>query len=177
MQRLGAIFAAAVLLFVLGVGCSAVSKEHRLEAEPRIPFKETAAHPDRHRGDMVILGGYILEVRNEQEATFFVVLETPLDFNDEPGEKDRSEGRFVVEHEGFLDPEIYSKDRKITVAGTVKGTESVHVGEKSLTVPLVESRQLILWPVREPRDYYGYPDYYFPYYWGYYGWPYPYGYW
>jgi outer membrane lipoprotein len=64
----------------------------------------------------VILGGYILETKNLTDETIVEVLQAPLTFQVEPKSKDLSEGRFIVSHKGFLDPEVYNKDRKLTVA-------------------------------------------------------------
>jgi outer membrane lipoprotein len=42
---------------------------------------------------------------------------------EEPDLRDLSQGRFVVYFKGFLDPEVYAKDRAITVAGMVIGSD------------------------------------------------------
>ena len=122
-----------ILLFALSalmlpVSCTVISKPVRSEAEPPVSFKTLVAQADQFRGRTVILGGYILETRNLASETIIKVLQVPLAVGEEPGLKDSSEGRFLVYHDGFLDPEIYGKDRVITVAGEVIGSGSEEIG-------------------------------------------------
>ena len=60
-----------------------------------------------------------------------------------------SEGRFIIQTPGFLDPAIYSPGRKLTVAGTVAGKEVRPLGEIEYTYPIIEKRELYLWPEEE----------------------------
>lgn len=69
----------------------------------------------------------------------------------------------MVYHAGFLDPEVYRKDRKITVAGTLLGKTVEKLENSTYTYLRIENRQLYLWPAYEVY-YYNYP-YYDP--WGY----------
>jgi outer membrane lipoprotein len=110
-----------VLLIVQLSACSIISKEIRDESEPPVAFKTLVARADEYVGKTVILGGYILEVRNLANKTLISVLQTPLSFQDYPTSRARSEGRFLISYKSFLDPDIYKKDNKITVAGTVLG--------------------------------------------------------
>ena len=165
------------LLFVLlaFAACSAVSTEYRKKAEPRIDFEVLRSDPDRYVGSTVILGGYIVDTEVTAERSYVHVLQTPLDISDLPGNRDRSLGRFVIQTVEYLDPEIYGKDRLVTVAGTVLGSREVPVGLRKLVVPVILGEEIILHPeydrLRE-RFYYGpfipyyferYPFYYPPY--------------
>jgi outer membrane lipoprotein len=145
------------LMVVLASSCSVISRHVRTESEPAVPFKTLVREADRYVGKTVILGGYILETKNLADETIIEVLQAPLTFRDEPNSKDLSEGRLIISHKEFLDPEVYSKDRKLTVAGTLSGCWV----EKVRTCKL-ESREIYVWP-----EYgYGYP-YPYPYYYYY----------
>jgi len=139
-----------VVLMVLGSGCSGISREWRHRAEPRLSFETIHDEPWNHLGRVVIFGGYILETEVLADKTRIRVLQAPLDLEDAPGSRDRSQGRFLVESPGFFDPEIYRKDRKITVAGALAGEFKEQVGGKEVRYPMVHSGQIILWPDREP---------------------------
>ena len=134
-----------------------------------VPFKTLLQQTDDYTGKTVILGGYILETKNLTAQTTIRVLQTPLGFGEEPKSKDKSEGRFLVLQEGFLDPEVYAKDRKITVAGKVLASNTETVGEQTLPYLEIESLEIYLWPKVE---YYLWTPPYDPLYYLYY--PYPY---
>ena len=118
----------------------------------------------------MILGGYILETKNLESETIIKVLQVPMRIGEDPDFKDRSEGRFLVYQQGFLDPEIYSKDRVITVAGKVIGSGSEEIGGNRIQYLKIKSREIYLWPEYETRGY-PYHPWRYPYY------RYPYSYW
>ncbi|NIS60627.1 MAG: hypothetical protein GTO13_07990 [Proteobacteria bacterium] len=142
------------VVVVLTSSCSVISRHVRTESEPAVPFKTLVQEANSYIGKTVILGGYILETKNLKDETIIEVLQTPLTFRDEPESRDLSEGRFTVSHKGFLDPEIYSENRKLTVAGILSGCWVEKVKSCKL-----ESREIYVWP--EPEYEYGYP---YPYY-------------
>ena len=148
---------------MLPISCTVISEPVRSEAEPPLPFKTLVAQADQYRGRTVILGGYILETRNLESETTINVLQVPLRIGEEPDFKDRSEGRFLVYQQGFLDPEIYSKDRVITVAGEVIGSGSEEIGGNRIQYLKIKSREIYLWPEYETRGYpyhpWRYPDF------------------
>jgi outer membrane lipoprotein len=146
-----------------------IPKEIRSESEPRVPFDILVKNVDTYIGRTVILGGFILQVENLSDQTNITVLQTPLTWGDEPKSKDFSEGRFIISHKGFLDPEVYSKDRKITVAGFVKGLAVEKAEKISYLYLKIISRDIYLWPE--------YPKYYRPLYDYYWYHPYPYHRW
>ncbi len=164
-------------ILMLPVSCTVISKPVRSEAEPPLPFKTLVAQADQLSGRTVILGGYILETRNLASETIIKVLQVPLAIGEEPGLKDSSEGRFLVYHQGFLDPEVYSKDRVITVAGEVIGSGFEEMSGDQFRYLKIKNREIYLWPdyATQPRPY---PPWPYPYFWR--GDPYyryPYWYW
>ena len=169
-------FFLATALLLFGTSCSVISREIRSEALPSVPFSELIQHTESYKGDTVIVGGYILETRNQAGSTLIKILQAPLMTGDEPRSRDYSQGRFVVEYQGFLDPAVYSKDRKVTVAGTVAGTVAETEGGYPYAYLKIKSREIYLWPKYEYRYYDPYYDYwYFPRHYFYYPYP-PYGY-
>ena len=160
----------SLVAIMLPISCTVISEPVRSEAEPPLPFKTLVAQADQYRGRTVILGGYILETRNLESETIINVLQVPLRIGEEPDFKDRSEGRFLVYQQGFLDPEIYAKDRVITVAGEVIGSDSEEIGGNRIQYLKIKSREIYLWPEYETRGYphqpWRYPYYRYPYsYW------------
>jgi len=157
----------SLVAIMLPISCTVISEPVRSEAEPPIPYKSLVARADQFRGRTVILGGYILETKNLESETIIKVLQVPMRVGEEPDFKDRSEGRFLVYQQGFLDPEIYSKDRVITVAGEVIGSDSEEIGGNRIQYLKIKSREIYLWPEYETRGYpyqpWRYPFHRYPY--------------
>ncbi|MCK9397082.1 MAG: Slp family lipoprotein [Methylobacter sp.] len=123
-------------------------------------------------------GGIIIDVENEQNFSLVQVLSYPLEGDGEPDADQQSVGRFIIKSPEFLDPAVYTKDAKITVAGTLSGDIERSIGKKVIRLPLVSASTIYLWPVYAYSNYYngfgyGYDPYYggYPYYWGNYYWP------
>ena len=107
-----------VLVFIL-YGCSVMSRDVADEALPVPDFKELVRQVDQYRGETVVMGGYVLSVKNFRDHTQIIALEAPLGAGQRPKSKDLSRGRLILLHDGFLDPEVYTKGRQITVGGRI----------------------------------------------------------
>ncbi|MFP3870845.1 MAG: Slp family lipoprotein [Syntrophobacteria bacterium] len=165
----------ALLLLASGymVSCApALSRQFRQRVGTPVAFQRLRAQPQEYEGQEVILGGYILETLNESEGTLLTVLQAPLNFLNKPKAKDLSEGRFLVHTGEFLDPEVYCKDRKLTVGGRFRGIHELPLGNATYRYPLIEAEELHLWPgeVHSPWPSYPYEDYWYHRHW--YGYPY-----
>lgn len=172
MQTLKIAFLMIVLLFC-SVSCSVISRQVREQSLHPVSFRAMLEYPNDYRGQTVILGGYILATENKHEKTVIHVIQTPLGFMDYPDLKDKSEGRLLVVSREFLDPEIYEKDRRITVAGIVVGVQVDKNGFCPFGCLKLESREIYLWPEYEPSHYWMDEDpYYFYRRYPYYRYPY-----
>jgi outer membrane lipoprotein len=158
------------------VSCTVISRQVRSEAEPLIPFKTLLEETEEYKGRTVILGGYILQVENLASETILKVLQAPFRVGEEPDLRDLSKGRFVVYFKGFLDPEVYARDRAITVAGTVIGSDVEKIGEEGVRYLKIKNREIYLWPEYKnlppypnprpyPRYWHGYPNYPYSFWW------------
>ena len=179
-DRAGAGLTALVLYLLLAVvgvslpSCApAISQQLRDEAGTPPPFQELIAHPEEYQGRVVILGGYILDTQNEQRATVVTVLQAPLDFENKPKSRDLSQGRFLITADRFLDPEVYGKDRRLTVGGRVIGVREQSVGGTTYRYPIIDAQELHLWP---KETFPPYPPPYYPFYDPWYDPWYPWGY-
>ena len=167
MNILKAVWLVFLMPFFI-MSCSVISQQVRKEAMAPVNFKILVQETDKYLGNTVILGGYILEIQNLADRSSIKVLQVPLGSGENPKSRDDSKGRFIISHKGFLDPEVYSKDRKVTVAGTIVGTVVEKIDQFAQTYLKIESREIYLWPKEEEYDwpYYYDPWYYpYPYYW------------
>lgn len=134
------------------------------------------AAQNNSRGDHVRWGGSIVAVEPKSDTTCFEILSRELFADARPRPRSPSSGRFIACGKGFYDPELYKKNRDITVTGTLAGTRKHPVGGYDYTYALVDADNVYLWPPRERNDgRYAWPYYYDPF-WGPWG-PYWGGWW
>lgn len=160
-------------LMLLLSGCAhVISKDLREKTNPSITFRQVYQNPNAYKNQSVLWGGEIIETINQKdETTLIEVLQRPLGWRGEPKETDASEGRFLILVEKYLDPYVFQKGRKITVAGEILGEEIKPLGEMDYRYPFLLSDQTYLWqrypyyPVL-PHYYYYDPWWVYPYGWG-----------
>jgi outer membrane lipoprotein len=162
-------------MFILLSGCAhVISKDLRTQVDISLTFQQVLQNPNAYKGKMVVWGGEIIEAVNQKDGTTLIeVLQRPLGWREEPRKTIASEGRFLALVDRYLDPYVFRKGRKVTVAGEILGEEIKQIGKMDYRYPLLSSRQIYLW-----EDYYYYPvPYYYDPWWDYpYGWRgYPYG--
>jgi outer membrane lipoprotein len=128
------------------------SSEALKEVNADIPFMDIQRNPEAFQGQTVLLGGKIIATRNLSEKTMLIVSQRMLDSNDKPFGTDPSEGRFMVSAREFLDPAIYREEREITVIGRVVGSSVLPLNGTSYRYPIIEKKELYLWPMEEPSS-------------------------
>ncbi len=143
--------------------CTVMPRQVMDEALPETDFAELAGHADRYVGETVVLGGYVLEVENFKDHTRMTVLQAPLGIGQRPKSKDRSQGRLALIYDGFLDSEVFTRDRQVTVGGRILQPEKGEGPPYALV--RLQVRDIHLWPVEsETYDPYEYDDWYWPWY-------------
>jgi outer membrane lipoprotein len=147
------------LLVFLSAGCaSAPFPEETLRGVDRsLGLEALRARPAALRGARVMLGGQIIATVPKPGATEIEIHSRPLRGGGAPEAGDRSDGRFLARTTEFLDPAIYAPGRRLTVLGTVKGTEERPVGTVPYTYVVVDAERLKLWPREE--NWVGNPSY------------------
>jgi outer membrane lipoprotein len=160
----------ATLLSLLTSCAQVISSQERSKARQDLTFSVVLANPEAYRGETVIWGGKVIDTVNEQGLTLIKVLEIPLDFFEMPEEEEMSHGRFIAEVHRYVDPEVYRKGRMITLAGEIIGKKAEPLGEMEYTYPVVCAKEIHLW-----KQYsYPYGPYPTPYWYYWFGSPYPY---
>jgi outer membrane lipoprotein len=144
------------------------------QVDRSLMYSSLASRPDEFKGKIVLLGGTIVQTVPKPGETEIEVVQKDLLSSGEPRLTDKSQGRFLVVVDRFLDPAIYKPERGLTVAGKVHGSVVRRIGEIDYRYPVIAALELYLW--REPlppRAYpYAYPYGYPAYPWR--GWGYPY---
>ena len=121
-------------------------------------------------------GGTIASVSNFAKHSEIEIVSRNLYKSGRPKNSDQSAGRFIAIIGEFIDPDVYKKDREVTIHGIITGSKNGRIGEYDYFYPVVKADALHLWAeVKEispyPYDYYDpffYPWFYRPGF-GYYG--------
>jgi outer membrane lipoprotein len=158
------VFPALCILAVLA-GCTPVISPQLMDQVDRtLDYRAIAADPPGAKGKTVLLGGTIVQTVPKPGSTEIEVVQKALDSTGAPRLTDRSEGRFLVVSERFLDPAVYSPGRDVTVAGEVVEPQTRRLGEIDYRYPVIQAIELRLWRPLGP------PAYPSPYGWPYDGW-------
>ena len=155
-----------LVAMMLMTGCAVMTPEVQDKALPDLPFTQLIADVAQYKGQTAILGGYVVSVENQKAQTRIVAVQTTLGVGQKPNSKDLSQGRLIIIYNGFLDPEVYTRDRQITVAGRILGSSAK---DPQAPYPYLEIAldEIHLWPVAQPKTYYPYweDDFWYPYPW------------
>lgn len=142
--------------FLLLSGCAhVISPAVREQATPGLTLEEVRRNPSFYNGKIAIWSGKILSGENRKDGTWFEILELPADRQGKPSDSTRSGGRFLAKEPRFVDTALYAPNRLVTVAGTLIGTEERPVGAVPYVYPVIEVKEMHLWPeepvvIREP---------------------------
>ena len=144
------VLVAAAVLFGTGCASAPFPEELTRSVNRSLTLTQIRADPRAHLGARVMLGGEVLVAIPKAGGTEIEVLAHRLDRGDAPERGDTSSGRFLVRTPDFLDPAIYARGRRITVLGTVAGSEERPVGELAYVYPVIAAERLKLWPKEGP---------------------------
>ena len=159
-KRVASACAFVLVLTAISVGlsgCSSppISKDVREQAR-QVTFSQVRADPAGTRGTVVIWGGRIINVVNNTNASSIYIVGLPVKSNGKPMSEGPSPGRFVAATPNFLDPTMLPRNRRITVAGSLNGVSTERLGSMNYAYPVLEIKELHIWPLKSGEDY---PDY------------------
>jgi outer membrane lipoprotein len=172
MKRKGFIVLLFALSLILSSCAPVLDRAYMSEGQREVSFEALRKSPAGYRGQLFILGGIIVQTKFTQVGSELEAVDVPVDRYGYFQESGRSEGRFLAILTGdnkTLDPIVYSRGRRVTLAGEFVGTRSGKIDEMEYAYPVFEIKQIYLWP-RE-RQYDAMPSYYDPWFY-----PYPYFY-
>jgi len=124
-----------------------ISKDLRNKVDPSLTLEKIIQNPMAYKGKTVVWGGEIVDSLNQKNGTSEIeVFQIPLDsWTDAPKASNASEGRFLILVAKYLDPNLYQKGKRITVAGEILGEQIKPLGEMDYRYPLISSKQIHLW--------------------------------
>ena len=153
-----------ILATVLLTACaSQVPEAIRIAPSNEISIKAVQASPKAYLNAPIRWGGNIISINNKPNETWVEVLARPLDYEGEPDSEAANKGRFLARINSFLDPAIYTPERKITVRGQLESTIVRLIDEHPYRFPLVQVKAHYLWP-KKPEITEPWNDPWYPYY-------------
>ncbi len=163
----------AASLILLSCVHPVLNKSYLIEGDRNVSFAALRESPGQYTGKLFILGGVIVHTRLFEAGSEIEAMHVPVDGSGYFEENGRSEGRFLAVLTGdgsMLDPVVFHRGRRVTIAGEFIGTSNGMIDEMEYTYPEFRIKQIYLWPME--RYYYAPPYYYDPWFY-----PYPYYYW
>ena len=135
-----------ILLVLISLAACATPPFDTSRVAPDITPSRVIAQPSPHLDKMIIWGGIILGTRNQENNTQIEVLAYPINSSQRPSLNESPQGRFIIRHEGYLEPVTYAQGRRLSVLGKISTTRPGKVGDSDYLYPVIESEQLKLWP-------------------------------
>lgn len=167
--------------FLVICSCAPVlDRSYMQEGEREVSFKSLRENPGRYKGKLYILGGVIVHTKFVEQGSQVEAMHVPVDRYGYFEDEGRSEGRFFAvlpKEERMLDPVVYQRGRRVTLAGEFVEMRSGKIDEMEYGYPVFQIKQIYLWPKekRHPPPYYYDPWFSpYPYYYRYPWWRYPY---
>ena len=139
-------------LVSLLAGCVSTPDFDTTQVDQSLTPQSVVAEPELNRGRTALWGGTILDTRNLKDSTHIEVLAYPLDSSHRPLLESKPLGRFIIQHQGYIEPTTYAQGRVLSVLGKVSGSQSGNVGESTYTYAVINSEQLHLWSLDRGRN-------------------------
>ena len=140
-----------LLLLLLGA-CASGPTFDTSQVDRSLTPAMVSAKPQYATGRQVLWGGVILGVTNLAHSTLVEMQACPLGYQEKPQRDAAPLGRFLIEQSGFLEPVVYTNGKLLTVTGTITRIESGKTGTPEQAYPVVEAKQLYLWPADWLRE-------------------------
>lgn len=124
---------------------------------------ELKQNPEPYKGKLFVFGGIIVSDTVTTEGSLLEAIYATVDSRGDLKDIRSSDGRLLAlfpKESGILDPVIFQKGRRITLAAEFLGTKPGKLGDVPYVYPFFRIRELYLW--EKERAYYYSP--YYPYY-------------
>ena len=137
------------IFFLAGpYGCMhPISKDVRMAVDKDQTFSEIIQDPEAYINSTVLWGGVIEKAIHGPDGTELIVRQAPIDSKGYP-RTDISEGEFMVHTLRHLNPEIFLRGTKVTIAGEIYGVAERKLGPVGYPCPMVRVIEIHAWTKR-----------------------------
>src|SRR5574337_1562838 len=147
-KRIVPLFIMVVWAVVLSACAPVLNRGYMKEGEREVSFNAMRQNPAGHSGRLYILGGVIVPTKLTQDGSKLEAMHVPVDRYGYFRDRGRSEGRYLAimpKDRALLDPEVFTKGRRVTIAGEFTGVRKDKIGEMEYVYPVFLIRQVYLW--------------------------------
>lgn len=145
-MRSSLILTLAFLFLVTGCAHN-ISKKSLALVDRSITFDKLRENPETFRWKFVVLGGNIDSALKTPEGTVLEIVQHDLDARELPDETVASRGRFLALTPDSLHIIMCRPGRLVSIAGEVAGIEVRRLDGKDYTYPLINVKELHLFPL------------------------------
>ena len=143
----------ATLALLLLSACATTPPLDDSDIDLALTPAEAVSHSEELKGHRVLWGGMIISAANLKTTTQIEILAYPLDSSQRPDTSKSAYGRFLAQHNGYLETAELSTGRMLTLSGRLDGTSVSMIGESQYTYPIVAIEKYHLWRrSNEPAD-------------------------
>jgi outer membrane lipoprotein len=156
------------------IGCSSLPKTIQAPPANDLQLEQVSGQLLSYKNSAVRWGGKIITVNNDEQGSLLQSVQFPLNNIGRPVVSKNSQGRFLVESDLFLDPEVFKKGTLATFSGFIRDQQVRQIDKKQLLLPVIQLQDSYLWPKKtELRSNLYHDRFAYPYRLnGFYGWPY-----
>jgi outer membrane lipoprotein len=134
-----------LLASVLLTACASTPEFDTTQVDRSLTPQSVIAEQQISLNKIALWGGTVLDTKNLKDSTQIEVLAYPLNTYERPQLDKQPLGRFIILHQGYLEPATYSQGRLVTVKGLISDIQEGKVGESMYSYPVISSQQLHLW--------------------------------
>lgn len=145
-------FSLMTLFIFMLFGCASSPGFDESKVNHSLTPKSVTTEAEATQDQTVLWGGVILSSKNLKESTQIEVLAYPLDSDHMPLRSKDPLGRFIIQHNDYLETTTYAEGRMISVVGNVSQRKTGKVGEADYVYPVILSKQLHLWSKDSDRS-------------------------
>lgn len=151
----------ATLVVAMSVACVTISCISPAPAGESVDFSVAEVQlGEVGQGQPVRWGGTITKIHNKAGVTVLEIVSRPLLRSGRPRHNDVTDGRFLAEISSFLDPEIVSPGRDISVIGTITRIDDGLIGEAEYRYPVMSVFDYRFWKEKSDAELNGLDPYY-----------------
>jgi len=151
------------ILSLFLVACSSLPKTIQDPPSYDLQLENVAGQSSDYVNKPIRWGGMIITVNNDDQQSLLQIVHFPLNGFAKPDVTRESQGRFLIQTEQFLDPEVYKFGRLATFSGIIHSEQQRLVDKKTLLLPVVEMTESYLWPKELSMSPYYNTHYFYPY--------------
>jgi len=131
--------------FMLSGCITPLAPEVKDKLDPGLDFATVQADPQQFQGKSLLLGGSIVNLKNDAQGSLLEILRWDLNRWGEPLALAEAGDRFLVRTPRQLDADLYTRGRPVTLGGTLNGTAIITINEHEESALLFDLLGIHLW--------------------------------